>query len=58
MAPTLCGPASSPRPCWPASARRGSPGHTGHRDMNVLRLYYRNGLVFKGNPAKEIGCDA
>jgi hypothetical protein len=30
-------------------------GHTGHRDMNVLRLYYRNGMVFKGNPAKEIG---
>jgi hypothetical protein len=27
--------------------------HTGHRDMNVLRLYYRNGMVFKGNPAKE-----
>jgi hypothetical protein len=29
--------------------------HTGHHDMNVLRLYYRNGMVFKGNPAKEIG---
>jgi len=28
---------------------------TQYRDMNVLRLYYRNGMVFKGNPAKEIG---
>jgi hypothetical protein len=30
-------------------------GHTGHRDLNVMRRYYRNGMVFKGNPAKEIG---
>jgi integrase len=30
-------------------------GHTGHRDMNVLRLYYRNGMVFNGNPVREIG---
>ena len=30
-------------------------GHTGHRDMNVRRLYYRNGMLFKCNPAKEIG---
>ena len=29
--------------------------HTGHRDLNVMRRYYRNGMVFKGNPAKEIG---
>jgi hypothetical protein len=26
--------------------------HTGNRDMNVLRLYYRNGMVFKGNPGQ------
>jgi hypothetical protein len=29
--------------------------HTGHRDLNVMRRYYRKGMVFKGNPAKEIG---
>jgi hypothetical protein len=36
----------------PSSSRIKLPSR---RDMNVLRLYYRNGMVFKGNPAKEIG---
>ena len=49
----LCGQASSPRAMLAGISETRIGEHTGHRDMNVLRLYYRNGMVFKGNPAKE-----
>jgi hypothetical protein len=55
MAPIPCVPASSPRRCWPGVSDPRIAEHTGHRDLNVKRRYYRNGMVFKGNPAKEIG---